>query len=172
MVVANSTCARNGAFIENIGTYNPVVKPTHIEVNDERALHWLLQGAKPTETTAYLLNKVGVLERFFEQRPGARKNYAFLDKTTSMTLKKSAVDASFEATKTRKEAEPEAEAAKAEEIPETIAVPEALAADEPESESAGSEEMPAETAEEPEPEEVASDEPAPGGPAETTKEGE
>ncbi len=83
VVVAKSTAGRNGAFVETLGQYDPVVKPAVININEERALYWLNQGAQPTETTAYLLNKVGILPRFFEGRPAAKKNYAFLDKRTA-----------------------------------------------------------------------------------------
>jgi len=102
-VVANSIDAQSGTFIENIGTYNPVVKPTHLEIDADRALHWLLHGARPTETTAYLLSKIGVLDRFFEQRPNCKKDYSFLDKTTAATSKKSAVDEAPKAEKAKKE---------------------------------------------------------------------
>jgi small subunit ribosomal protein S16 len=90
--VAQSTAGRNGKFVETIGTYDPIVKPTRIEVNAERALHWLRIGAQPTETTAYLLNKIGILETYFQERPGARKNFSFLDKRTPSTSVKSVVD--------------------------------------------------------------------------------
>jgi len=93
VVVAKSTAGRNGAFVETLGQYDPVVKPTLININEERALHWLLSGAQPTETAAILLNKIGVLEKFFEQRPGQRKEYKFLDKRTAAMSVKSAIEA-------------------------------------------------------------------------------
>lgn len=83
VVVAKSSAGRNGAFVETLGTYDPVVKPTLIKIDEERALHWLMNGAQPSETTAYLLNKVGVLPRYFEARPNAKKQYKFLDKRTA-----------------------------------------------------------------------------------------
>lgn len=83
IVVAESSAGRNGAFVETIGTYDPVAQPKKLEVNNERALHWLMEGAQPTETTAYLLNKVGVLPTFLEQRPSQKKTYAYLDKRTA-----------------------------------------------------------------------------------------
>src|SRR5580704_6659648 len=91
VVVAKSTAGRNGAFVETLGQYDPVVKPALININEERALYWLNEGAQPTETTAYLLNKVGILPRFFEGRPAAKKNYAFLDKRTASISMPSAV---------------------------------------------------------------------------------
>jgi small subunit ribosomal protein S16 len=92
-VVAKSTAGRNGAFVETLGQYDPVVKPALININEERALYWLNEGAQPTETTAYLLNKVGILPRFFEARPAAKKNYSFLDKRTASISMPSAVTA-------------------------------------------------------------------------------
>jgi small subunit ribosomal protein S16 len=97
VVVAESSAGRNGAFVETLGTYDPTKQPKHIEINEERAIHWLLNGAQPSETTAYLLNKTGILEKFLEQRPGQRKAYGFLDKTTAATSVASAVDADAEA---------------------------------------------------------------------------
>ena len=85
VVVAQSTAARNGKFVETIGTYDPVVQPKKIEVDKERALHWLRSGAQPTETTAYILSKIGVLDQYFKERPNARKEYSFLDKRTAAT---------------------------------------------------------------------------------------
>jgi len=83
MVVAEATSGRNGSFVETIGLYDPVSQPKRLEVNEERALHWLMQGAQPTETAAYVLNKLGILPKYLEQRPSQKKNYAFLDKRTS-----------------------------------------------------------------------------------------
>lgn len=93
IVVAESTAGRNGKFVETIGTYDPVAQPKHLEVKQDRALHWLLAGAQPTETTAYLLNKDGVLGQYLEQRPAQRKKYSFLDKRTAAVSVASAVDA-------------------------------------------------------------------------------
>lgn len=93
VVVAKSTAGRDGAFVEILGQYDPVVKPTMININADRALHWLMSGAQPTETVAILLNKTGVLERYFEARPNARKDYKFLDKRTAATSVPTAVDA-------------------------------------------------------------------------------
>jgi small subunit ribosomal protein S16 len=92
IVVAEGSTGRNGAFVETIGLYDPTKQPKVMEINQERALHWLTMGARPTETVAYLLNKSGVLPTFFETRPGQKKNYGFLDKRTAATSVASAVD--------------------------------------------------------------------------------
>lgn len=92
VVVAHSTAGRNSSFVETIGTYDPVAKPTKIEINEEKALEWLLKGAQPTETTAYILSKVGVLDKLFEQRPAAKKQFKFLDKRTAAISVQSVIE--------------------------------------------------------------------------------
>ena len=96
VVVAESSAGRNGAFVETLGTYDPTKQPKHLEINEERALHWLMNGAQPTETAARLLNKTGALDKFFEQRPGQKKAYSFLDKRTAAVSVPTAVDAGTE----------------------------------------------------------------------------
>ncbi|ARU40675.1 30S ribosomal protein S16 [Armatimonadetes bacterium Uphvl-Ar1] len=91
IVVAKSDSARDSAAIEYIGTYDPLTKPSTIEMKSDRALHWLMNGAQPTETAAILLKRQGILDEFFAQRPNAKKKYGFLDKTTQAMTKESAV---------------------------------------------------------------------------------
>jgi len=83
LVVANSMASRDGSFIETLGTYSAIERPKRLEVNAERALYWLRQGAEPTETAAYLLNKDGVLETYLSERPNQRRKFKFLDKRTA-----------------------------------------------------------------------------------------
>jgi small subunit ribosomal protein S16 len=64
VVVADSRLARDGAFVEIIGNYDPMTNPETILIKEERALHWLSKGAQPSETTARLLGKAGILEKF------------------------------------------------------------------------------------------------------------
>jgi small subunit ribosomal protein S16 len=64
VVVADSRLARDGAFVEIIGNYDPMTNPETIVIKEERALHWLRQGAQPSETTARLLGKAGIMEKF------------------------------------------------------------------------------------------------------------
>ena len=64
VVIADSRAPRDGAFIEIIGHYNPLTDPATIVINEERALYWLGQGAQPTETTASLLSKSGIMDKF------------------------------------------------------------------------------------------------------------
>lgn len=64
LVVADSRAPRDGAFVEIIGHFDPLTEPETIVVQEERALHWLKQGAQPTDTTARLLGKAGILDKF------------------------------------------------------------------------------------------------------------
>jgi len=64
VVVADSRSPRDGRFIENIGRYQPLEDPSLIEIDEDRALYWLAQGAQPSEQVANLLKVQGVLEKF------------------------------------------------------------------------------------------------------------
>jgi small subunit ribosomal protein S16 len=64
VVIADSRSPRDGAFIENIGHYNPLTEPPTIVIDEEKALKWLRQGAQPTETVVRLLNTLGIMEKF------------------------------------------------------------------------------------------------------------
>ena len=58
IVVADSRCPRDGRFIEEIGTYDPMAEGANIMVDMERAKYWIANGAQPTETVRGLLTKV------------------------------------------------------------------------------------------------------------------
>lgn len=62
VVVADSRYPRDGRFIEEIGTYNPVADPTEVKIDVEKAEKWLKNGAQPTDTIKRLLKKTGVLK--------------------------------------------------------------------------------------------------------------
>ena len=64
LVVADSRTARDGAFISTIGHFNPLTDPETVVIDEEKALHWLSQGAQPTATATRLLTKVGILDKF------------------------------------------------------------------------------------------------------------
>ena len=61
IVVADSRYPRDGRFIEEIGTYNPVVTPAELKVDVDRAQACIKTGAQPTETVRDLLKKAGAL---------------------------------------------------------------------------------------------------------------
>lgn len=62
IVVADSRYPRDGRFIEQIGTYNPLTDPSTIDVDNEKAAKWLSQGAQPTETVKELLKISGAIK--------------------------------------------------------------------------------------------------------------
>jgi small subunit ribosomal protein S16 len=71
VVVADQRSPRDGRFIENIGKYHPLNDPSLIEIDEERALHWLRVGAQPSDQVRNLMTKVGIWERFVAERPSA-----------------------------------------------------------------------------------------------------
>ena len=64
LVVADVRAPRDGAFVDIIGHYNPLTDPETVVIKEEKALYWLRQGAKPTDTAARLLAKAGIMENF------------------------------------------------------------------------------------------------------------
>src|SRR5690606_22170551 len=61
LVIADSRAPRDGKFIEKIGTYNPNTNPATIDIDFDKALHWIKVGAQPTDTAKALLSYKGVL---------------------------------------------------------------------------------------------------------------
>ncbi len=61
IVVADSRAPRDGRFVEEIGTYDPLAEPAAVKVDAERAQYWVKNGAQPTDTVKSLLKKAGVL---------------------------------------------------------------------------------------------------------------
>jgi small subunit ribosomal protein S16 len=62
VVVADSRYPRDGRFIEEIGTYNPLTNPPEIKIDADAAKKWLSVGAQPTDTARALLKKSGALQ--------------------------------------------------------------------------------------------------------------
>ncbi len=60
IVVADSESPRDGRFLENVGTYNPLKDPADISLKQERIKYWIEQGATPTDTVKSILKKEGV----------------------------------------------------------------------------------------------------------------
>lgn len=61
IVVADSRYPRDGRFIEQLGTYNPLAEPAEVKVDAERAQAWIETGAQPTDTVKRLLKQAGIL---------------------------------------------------------------------------------------------------------------
>ena len=60
IIVADSRSPRDGRFIDEIGYYNPVVKPVEVKVNEEKATEWLKKGAQPTDVVKRLFDQAGL----------------------------------------------------------------------------------------------------------------
>jgi len=63
LVVADVRSPRDGAFIDIVGHFDPRTEPETIVIHEEKARHWLKQGAQPTDTAARLLNKAGITDK-------------------------------------------------------------------------------------------------------------
>lgn len=72
VVVADVRSPRDGRTIDNLGWYNPLVEPSAIQIDAERTLRWLKVGAQPTESVVSLLKRVGVMERFEQEKAAAK----------------------------------------------------------------------------------------------------
>ncbi len=132
VVAADSRKARNGRFIEIVGTYNPRQEPSLIEIDNERALHWLRHGAQPSERVQKLLVISGAWEEFTGEAAPAISAPAKVTKAASAEAVDapaedasaedvSAEDASAEAPDAGSEPGEDSEAASAEEGPDSNA---------------------------------------------------
>jgi small subunit ribosomal protein S16 len=136
VVVADQRRARDGRFIENIGRYQPLDDPSVIEIDADRALYWLRNGAQPSNTVRVLMTKLGIWETFVAERPGAMKGVKVRgtkgeDTKPKPKLSKKAKEKAAEAAKA---------AAEPAEEPVVAAEPEAPGTPEPEASEASTEE--------------------------------
>ncbi|MCT8003518.1 30S ribosomal protein S16 [Sphingomonas sanguinis] len=72
IVVADARAPRDGKFIEKIGNYNPLLAKDNdqrVQLDTERAKHWLANGAQPTDRVARFLDAAGVRERAARNNP-------------------------------------------------------------------------------------------------------
>ncbi len=63
VIVADSRAARDGAFVEILGHYNPRTDPPTVSIDEEKALKWISQGAKPSEAVEGLLKTLAAREK-------------------------------------------------------------------------------------------------------------
>jgi len=142
IVVADSRMPRDGRFIEKLGTYNPLLPKdggARVNLDTERAKHWLDQGAKPSDRVARFLDDAGLWKR--EPRNNPEKAKPGLKAQERLEAQEEAKKEAEEAAKRAAE-----EAAAAEEAPAEEAPAEEAPADETPAEEAPAEEAPAEEA--------------------------
>ncbi|QCK13266.1 30S ribosomal protein S16 [Mangrovivirga cuniculi] len=159
VIIADSRAPRDGKFIEKIGTYNPTTDPATIDIDNDKALDWLLKGAQPTDTVRAMLSyrglmfkkhlQIGVNKGAITQEEADKKFEAWMkEKEESISKKTDTISAKKEAeAKARLEAEAKVSAARAEAIAAKQAEAEAEAKADEEEEEAG-EEATAEASEE------------------------
>ncbi len=154
VVIADARAPRDGRFIEKIGTYNPNTNPASIDINDEKAFQWVMDGAQPTDTVRAMLSyrgvmmkkhlQVGVNKGAITQEQADTKFDEFMKekeaklqgKVDSLTKAKDADAKSRHAAETKvKEARTEALQKKQEEAAAEIAAAEKAAAPAPEEEA-------------------------------------
>jgi small subunit ribosomal protein S16 len=68
IVAADSRCARDGRFIDSIGTYNPIPAEYEVSIDEEKAMYWLSNGAQPTDTVRNLLSEKGIMAKYAESK--------------------------------------------------------------------------------------------------------
>jgi small subunit ribosomal protein S16 len=73
IVAATGTAPRDGRFIEIVGTYNPLAEPALVNIDEEKVMKWLLNGAQPTDTVRSLLSKEGIMTKLHEAKLAAKK---------------------------------------------------------------------------------------------------
>lgn len=74
LVVADSRARRDGPSVEVLGFYNPVRQPVEFSIKEDRALYWLQQGAKMSDTVKSLFKRQGILEKFTGVQYASLKN--------------------------------------------------------------------------------------------------
>ncbi|TMM50124.1 30S ribosomal protein S16 [Qipengyuania marisflavi] len=155
IVVADSRSARDGKYLEQIGTYNPLLAKDdekRVQVNEDRARHWLSVGAQPSDRVARFLDKAGVREREARNNPnkaepGEKAKERAEEKVTKAAEAEEAKKAAEEAAKeAKKAAEEEAKAAAEAPAAEEAPAEEASPAEEAKADEAPAEEAKAEDA--------------------------
>lgn len=76
IVATNSTSPRDGRYIEQVGTFNPLLKkddPERVKLDVERARHWLMVGAQPTDRVMRFLDAAGIAKRTQGNNPEKAK---------------------------------------------------------------------------------------------------
>lgn len=73
LIVADSRTTRDGRFVDIIGHYSPALENPELKVDTEKAVHWLRNGAQPSDTARALLAKAGVYEKLGKAQEGTQE---------------------------------------------------------------------------------------------------
>ena len=150
IVAADSRRARDGRFLERLGTYNPITKPAEVTVAEDKLIKWLDQGATPSDTVSSLLTQIGFTEKYQKAKRGedvseiALKTIITERKKKTRKMKKAAVAAAKE--ESPKEESPKEESPKEESPKKESPKEESPKKESPKEESPKKEASPQETA--------------------------
>ena len=73
VVVADQRSPRDGRFVEELGTYNPLTDPSEIRIDEDKALGWLTKGAQPSASVVALLRATGIWQKHLAAKKAAAK---------------------------------------------------------------------------------------------------
>ena len=73
IVITDSRNARDGAYVDKVGHYNPIANPAEVVIDKEKALDWLKKGVQPTETVKNILVNKGIIEKSAKLSPAKTK---------------------------------------------------------------------------------------------------
>lgn len=73
IVAIDARARRDGREIETVGWINPTTEPETVEVDAEKALKWLNNGAQPSDTVRNILSKKGVMKQYHDEKAAAKK---------------------------------------------------------------------------------------------------
>ena len=73
IVAADSRSPRDGRFIEIVGNYDPTKNPAIINIDEEKVMTWIRNGAQPTDTVRSLLSKQGIMKKIHEERKSKKE---------------------------------------------------------------------------------------------------
>src|SRR5690625_601797 len=68
VVVADSRAPRDGRAIEQIGIYNPLAKPSIVEIDEAKALDWMHKGAQPSDTVRTMFSEQGIMQKYHDAK--------------------------------------------------------------------------------------------------------
>lgn len=86
IVAADSRRARDGRFLETLGTYNPITVPAEVTVHEDKLTKWFDEGAQPSDTVKSLLTQVGFIEKYQKAKRG--EDVSAIELKTTITERK------------------------------------------------------------------------------------
>jgi small subunit ribosomal protein S16 len=94
VVVADKESPRDGRFIEILGSYNPRTNPFTLDIDEERAYHWMSVGAQPSESLVKLFKSAGIMARYERVKAGEDQAVVLADAKTAIEARNATIKAS------------------------------------------------------------------------------